>query len=147
MGGLFTFTAVLALDADIAGLGRTFRCVVALGGIVGMTTDPEEAALQARINETLPADIGPREVAGYHSRGAAAVFTHDRGTSVAAMAEAFERFMRTRRDVGGLISAGGSSGTSMATAGMRALPVGTPKFMVSTVASSDVSRYVGPSDI
>jgi uncharacterized protein (UPF0261 family)/ABC-type branched-subunit amino acid transport system ATPase component len=94
-----------------------------------------------------PADIGPREVADYHSRGAAAVFTHDRGTSVAAMAEAFERFMRTRRDVGGLISAGGSSGTSMATAGMRALPVGTPKFMVSTVASSDVSRYVGPSDI
>ncbi|MET0922502.1 MAG: Tm-1-like ATP-binding domain-containing protein, partial [Xanthobacteraceae bacterium] len=94
-----------------------------------------------------PADIGPREVAGYHSRDAAAVFTHERGTSVAAMAEAFERFMRTRRDVGGLISAGGSSGTSMATAGMRALPVGTPKFMVSTVASSDVSRYVGPSDI
>ncbi len=35
----------------------------------------------------------------------------------------------------------------MATAGMRALPIGMPKFMVSTVASSDVSRYVGPSDI
>jgi uncharacterized protein (UPF0261 family) len=63
------------------------------------------------------------------------------------MAEAFERFMRTRRDVGGIISAGGSGGTSMATAGMRALPIGIPKFMVSTVASSDVSRYVGPSDI
>jgi uncharacterized protein (UPF0261 family)/ABC-type branched-subunit amino acid transport system ATPase component len=94
-----------------------------------------------------PADIGPREVAGHHPKGAAAVFTNDRGTSVAAMAEAFERFMCTRRDVGGIISAGGSGGTSMATAGMRVLPVGTPKFMVSTVASSDVSRYVGPSDI
>ena len=84
---------------------------------------------------------------GHHPKGAAAVFTNDRGTSVTAMAEAFERFMRTRRDVGGIISAGGSGGTAMATAGMRALPVGTPKFMVSTVASSDVSRYVGPSDI
>jgi uncharacterized protein (UPF0261 family) len=30
---------------------------------------------------------------------------------------------------------------------MRALPIGIPKFMVSTVASGDVSRYVGPSDI
>ena len=49
--------------------------------------------------------------------------------------------------MGGIISAGGSGGTSMATAGMRALPIGVPKFMVSTVASSDVSRYVGPSDI
>jgi uncharacterized protein (UPF0261 family)/ABC-type branched-subunit amino acid transport system ATPase component len=94
-----------------------------------------------------PADIGPREVAAHHPQGAAAVFTSDRGTSVSAMAEAFERFMRPRRDVGGIISAGGSGGTSMATAGMRALPIGIPKFMVSTVASSDVSRYVGPSDI
>jgi uncharacterized protein (UPF0261 family)/ABC-type branched-subunit amino acid transport system ATPase component len=94
-----------------------------------------------------PADIGPREVAQHHPKGAAAVFTGDRGASVSAMAEAFERFMRTRRDVGGIISAGGSGGTSMATAGMRALPIGIPKFMVSTVASSDVSRYVGPSDI
>ena len=94
-----------------------------------------------------PADIGPREVASHHPQGAAAVFTSDRGTSVSAMAEAFERFMRTRRDVGGIISAGGSGGTSMATAGMRALPIGIPKLMVSTVASSDVSRYVGPSDI
>jgi uncharacterized protein (UPF0261 family)/ABC-type branched-subunit amino acid transport system ATPase component len=94
-----------------------------------------------------PADVGPREVAQHHPKGPAAVFTGDRGASVSAMAEAFERFMRTRRDVGGIISAGGSGGTSMATAGMRALPIGIPKFMVSTVASSDVSRYVGPSDI
>jgi uncharacterized protein (UPF0261 family) len=94
-----------------------------------------------------PADIGPREVAAHHPKGAAAVFTSDRGTSVTAMGEAFERFIGTRRDVAGIISAGGSGGTSMATAGMRALPIGRPKFMVSTVASSDVSRYVGPSDI
>jgi ABC-type glutathione transport system ATPase component len=39
-----------------------------------------------------------------------------------AMALAFERFMLTRRDVGGLIGAGGSGGTTLATRAMRALP-------------------------
>jgi uncharacterized protein (UPF0261 family) len=46
-----------------------------------------------------------------------------------------------------MISAGGSGGTSLVTPGMRRLPVGVPKIMVSTVASGDVSRYVGPADI
>ncbi|MFK4566485.1 Tm-1-like ATP-binding domain-containing protein [Enterococcus sp. UD-01] len=48
---------------------------------------------------------------------------------------------------GGIISAGGSGGTSMVTPGMRALPIGVPKVMVSTVAAGDVSGYVGSSDI
>ncbi len=94
-----------------------------------------------------PADIGPPEVAQHHPGGERAVFTGDRGASVTAMAEAVSRFIRTRRDIGGVISAGGSGGTALATAAMRALPVGMPKFMVSTVASGDVSRYVAPSDI
>ncbi|MBP2291226.1 ABC transporter permease [Azospirillum rugosum] len=94
-----------------------------------------------------PADVGPQEVARHHPRGSAAVFTGDRGSSVAAMAEAFERFVLTRRDVGGLISAGGSGATSLATPAMRRLAVGVPKVMVSTVASGDVKGYVGPSDL
>ena len=94
-----------------------------------------------------PADIGPPEVARHHPGGERAVFTGDRGASVTAMAEAAARFIRTRRDVGGVISAGGSGGTALATSAMRALPIGVPKLMVSTVASGDVSRYVGPSDI
>jgi uncharacterized protein (UPF0261 family) len=93
------------------------------------------------------ADIGPGEVARHHPRGAGAVFTGDRGTAVAAMAEAFERFIASRRDLGGVISAAGSGGTAMATRGMQALPVGVPKVMVSTVASGDVGPYVGPADI
>jgi uncharacterized protein (UPF0261 family) len=52
-----------------------------------------------------------------------------------------------RRDLGGLISAGGSGGTALATRAMRRLPIGVPKVMVSTVASGDVRPYVGPSDI
>jgi uncharacterized protein (UPF0261 family)/ABC-type branched-subunit amino acid transport system ATPase component len=94
-----------------------------------------------------PASVHPREVARFHPDGERAVFTDDRGRSVSAMATAFERFMLQRRDVGGLISAGGSGGTTLATQAMRALPIGLPKVMVSTMASGDTRPYVGPSDI
>ncbi len=46
-----------------------------------------------------------------------------------------------------IIGIGGSGGTSIVTAGMRRLPIGVPKLMVSTLASGDVSSYVGVSDI
>ncbi|MEI8266309.1 MAG: Tm-1-like ATP-binding domain-containing protein [Betaproteobacteria bacterium] len=96
---------------------------------------------------TSTASVHPREVARHHPKGEAGVFSGDRGSAVAAMALAFERFILTRRDLGGLISAGGSGGTTLATAAMRALPVGVPKVMVSTMASGDTRPYVGPSDI
>ncbi len=94
-----------------------------------------------------PAAISPTEVARHHPQGIGAVFTGDRGSAVAGMAEAFTRFMAGRRDVGGIISAGGSGGTALVTPAMRSLPVGVPKVMVSTVASGNVRQYVGPSDI
>ena len=94
-----------------------------------------------------PASVHPREVARFHPQGEAAVFSGDRGSAVAAMATAFEHYVRSRRDMGGIISAGGSGGTSLATLGMRALPIGVPKVMVSTMASGDTRPYVGPSDI
>ncbi|HYE67669.1 MAG TPA: Tm-1-like ATP-binding domain-containing protein, partial [Anaerovoracaceae bacterium] len=47
----------------------------------------------------------------------------------------------------GIISFGGSGGTSLATPAMRALPIGVPKVMVSTMASGNISQYVGTSDI
>lgn len=47
----------------------------------------------------------------------------------------------------GAISAGGSGGTSMAAPAMRALPIGVPKVIVSTMASGNVSQYVGTSDL
>jgi uncharacterized protein (UPF0261 family) len=94
-----------------------------------------------------PAMVHPREVARHHPRGERAVFTGDRGSAVTEMAIAFEEFVTRRRDIGGLISAGGSGGTALATRAMRRLPIGVPKVMVSTVASGDVKPYVGPSDI
>jgi uncharacterized protein (UPF0261 family)/ABC-type branched-subunit amino acid transport system ATPase component len=93
------------------------------------------------------ADVTPNQVAAMHPSGSAGVFSGDRGASVAAMAEAFSRWIDRERGVGGIISAGGSGGTSLATAGMRRLPLGVPKVMVSTVASGQVGPYVGASDI
>lgn len=47
----------------------------------------------------------------------------------------------------GIISFGGSGGTSLAAKAMQALPIGVPKLMVSTMAGGDTSPYVGTSDI
>ncbi len=94
-----------------------------------------------------PAMVHPREVARHHPKGERAVFTGDRGSAVSEMAVAFEHFVTRRRDLGGLISAGGSGGTALATMAMRRLPIGVPKVMVSTVASGDVKPYVGAADI
>ena len=93
------------------------------------------------------ADIRPDAVAACHPQGSSAVFTGDRGSAVAAMAVAFEHFVRGRDDIAGLLSAGGSGGTALVAPAMRALPVGTPKVLVSTVASGDTRPYVGPNDL
>lgn len=93
------------------------------------------------------ADIAATTVATFHPLAAQAVFTGERGSAVARMAEAFAIFARSRDDLGGLISAGGSGATALATPAMRALPVGVAKLMVSTIASGDVRPHVGSSDI
>jgi len=49
--------------------------------------------------------------------------------------------------VSGVLGLGGSAGTTIATSAMRALPVGIPKLMVSTLASGQVKNYVGVRDI
>ena len=70
-----------------------------------------------------------------------------RGECVIAMGEALEAFLLSRHDIGGVLGMGGSGNTALVTKGMRALPVGLPKLMVSTVASGDVAPHVGPTDI
>ncbi len=93
------------------------------------------------------AEIPAHQIAAFHPRGASGVFTNDRGESVAGMTLAFERWVARQSGIAGIISAGGSGGTAIVAPAMRALPIGTPKLIVSTVASGDVRRYVGPSDI
>jgi uncharacterized protein (UPF0261 family)/ABC-type branched-subunit amino acid transport system ATPase component len=94
-----------------------------------------------------PADVPPHHVAAYYRGGPNAVFTGDRGAAITAMAEAFEGWIKRHEPVGGLISAGGSGGSSLVAPAMRALPIGVPKVLISSVASGNVAPYVGPSDI
>ncbi len=93
------------------------------------------------------AQVQAREVARSHPQGEQAVFTGDRGSAIAAMALAFERYAAANPDIGALLGLGGSGGTALITPAMRALPIGVPKLMVSTMASGNVAPYVGPSDI
>lgn len=74
----------------------------------------------------------------------------DRALGTEVMARAMEKAIPRLYSEGkfdGIISLGGTGGTSLVTPGMRALPIGVPKVMVSTVASGNVSQYVGTSDI
>ncbi|MCY4148906.1 MAG: ABC transporter permease [Gammaproteobacteria bacterium] len=97
--------------------------------------------------KTSRADVPPHVVAGYYPGTSSAVFSKDRGDSVKALSEAFANWIEHQGDIAGIISAGGSGGTALVTPAMRKLAVGIPKVMISTVASGDVSQYVGPSDI
>ncbi|MCF4113204.1 MULTISPECIES: Tm-1-like ATP-binding domain-containing protein [Dethiosulfovibrio] len=95
-----------------------------------------------------PVDVTNREVASFHPEGADFLADPtDRGKTVSAMGVALERFLLSRDDVGGVLGMGGSGNTSLVTQGMRVLPIGTPRMMVSTMGSGDVSPYVGPNDI
>ena len=74
----------------------------------------------------------------------------DRGAAVAVMTQGAVALARTQFESGriqGVLGLGGSGGTGIATAVMRALPVGVPKVMLSTLASGDVGPYVGAHDI
>ena len=98
---------------------------------------------------SIAVDVAASEVATFHPGGAQGVLgTDDRGSAVEAMGEAFSRFIVTRiHDIGGVLGIGGGGGTSIITAGLRRLPVGLPKIMVSTLAAGDVKAFVGASDI
>jgi uncharacterized protein (UPF0261 family) len=74
----------------------------------------------------------------------------DRGAAVETMARGAAAIVTALHSEGrldGVLALGGSGGTAVATEAMRALPVGVPKLMVSTMASGDTRPYVGASDV
>jgi uncharacterized protein (UPF0261 family) len=94
------------------------------------------------------ADVTAAAIAAHHPQGASVVLGGtDRGAAVAAMAEALTRWLATQRDIGAVLGLGGSGNTALVTQAMRSLPIGTPKLMVSTVASGNTAPYVGPTDL
>lgn len=95
-------------------------------------------------------DISKQELLAFAETSPAEVKNLDRGAAVARMAEALKKFLLDQSAKGlilGVIGLGGSGGTSLVTTAMRALPIGLPKLMVSTVASGNVAPYVDCSDI
>jgi uncharacterized protein (UPF0261 family) len=98
-----------------------------------------------------PADVPREEVFAAAGTSLLAVQqAADRGKAVELAAQGAARLvgdLHARGKVQGVLSLGGSAGTTIGTAAMRALPFGVPKLMVSTLASGQVRQYVGVRDI
>lgn len=96
-------------------------------------------------------DIGNAEVAAAAGADINDIIArHDRSLATYTLSRGLELLVPKLYKQGrldGIISIGGSGGTSLATPAMRALPVGVPKVMVSTMASGNVAQYVGTSDV
>lgn len=119
---------------EARGLGVLLMDTGVMGEPSGVTPDIPSAKV---------AIAGGRALAQLRSAG-------DRGEAVDVMIEGVRKLtpqLYNERRFDGVLSLGGGAGTNVATAAMRELPVGVPKVMVSTLASSDVSAYVGVSDI
>jgi uncharacterized protein (UPF0261 family) len=102
-------------------------------------------------NPSFDPDVSNREVAeaaGYDIDKI--VERKDRAMATEALSKGMQALIPKLYKEGlfdGIISFGGSGGTSLVTPAMRALPIGVPKVMVSTMASGNVTQYVGTSDI
>lgn len=142
-----TKTIVLlgALDTKGAEYGFVKECIEANGH---RTLVMDVGVLGSPV---IQPDVGRQEVArAAKTELSVLVERQDRGEAVVTMARGAavllpKLYAEGRLD--GVIAMGGSGGSSVACAAMQALPVGVPKVMVSTVASGDVSGYVGVKDI
>ncbi|GAA5140278.1 Tm-1-like ATP-binding domain-containing protein [Nocardioides marinquilinus] len=99
----------------------------------------------------VPADLGAAEVATAGGGDLAALReAGDRGAALRTMAHGAATLTEglvARGEVDGVLGLGGSGGSSVVAEVVRVLPVGMPKLLVSTMASGDVSAYVGESDL
>ncbi|HWF18226.1 MAG TPA: Tm-1-like ATP-binding domain-containing protein [Verrucomicrobiae bacterium] len=99
----------------------------------------------------LKPDVSRQQVAS--AAGAdleAIVRKRDRGEAIAVMSKGAPIVLvelAEAKKIDGVISLGGGGGTAIGTAAMRALPIGFPKLMVSTLASGNTAQYVGVKDI
>lgn len=98
-----------------------------------------------------PPDVSSQQVAAAGGANLSDLIAGaDRGAAMTVMGQGAAKIAQqlyADHKIDGVISMGGGGGSSVGTAAMRALPVGFPKLMVSTVASGDTSGFVGSSDI
>lgn len=97
------------------------------------------------------ADVVREAVAACHRQGKEYVLgMSDRGAAVTAMSEALVALLvreHAAGNVAGIVGLGGTGGTALIAPAMRAMPIGLPKLLVSTVASGNTAPYVGSCDI
>jgi uncharacterized protein (UPF0261 family) len=117
---------------------RGHRAVIIDTGVLG---DPHPLADKTRSELARAAGVDIRDL----------VLAHDRGAALSVMATGAASIvvqMHRSGQLDGLLGLGGGSGTAIATAAMRAVPIGVPKVMISTMASTPkAASYVGTSDI
>lgn len=109
----------------------------------GVLTVTVDVSTQKPVESVFPADISAEIVLED-------VFSKEytsRGDAITQMSEALKNYLLAQDDIGGVVALGGSGGTSLVSKAMKALPVGMPKVIVSTMASGDIRPYVGASDI
>lgn len=96
-------------------------------------------------------DVSNKEVAGEVQADITALSEkRDRAIATEVLSRGMERLVPRLYEEGrfdGIISLGGSGGTSLVAPAMRALPIGVPKIIVSTLASGNTAPYIGTSDI
>ena len=135
--------AALDTKADEARLvrdiivARGHRAVVVNTGVVG------EPGFAPDVGAAAVAEAGGTSLAALRERA-------DRGEAIAAMARGaavIAAQLRAEGRLDGVVGLGGSAGTAVGSAAMRALPVGVPKVLASTVASGNVAPYVGTKDV
>ena len=117
--------------------GRGHRALVIDSGVVG------EPATKPDISNRAVAEAGGKSLDELRLRA-------DREEAAPVMAAGATTILRKLVDDGGIhaiVALGGTQGTTLSTAVMRALPYGFPKVMVSTMASGNVAPWVGTSDI
>jgi uncharacterized protein (UPF0261 family) len=118
-------------------IARGHRALVIDSGLMG------EAVTTADIPNTRVAEAGGSSLQTLRRNA-------DREESAPIMAAGATRLVRelvARGEIHALVALGGTQGTTLSTAVMRALPYGFPKIMVSTMASGNVARWVGTRDI
>lgn len=100
-------------------------------------------AFAADVPRERVAEAGGTDLAALQARA-------DRGEAMDVMTRGIAVVVKDlydRGQVDGVLAMGGSAGTVVGTAAMRALPIGVPKVMVSTLASGDTRPYVGTKDV
>lgn len=116
---------------------RGHRVLLINTGVVG------DLGIQPDIDADRVADAGGTALAALREQA-------DRGAAIDTMTKGIAVIITdlfNADQIDGVIGMGGSAGTVIATAAMRALPVGFPKLMVSTLAADDTTAYVGTKDI